>query len=51
MLLISLSRNWCKAIFFGSLRGKAETNTCQERLKLEGWLKYVFLFREFISYL
>lgn len=22
----------------GSLRGKAETNTCQERLKLDGWL-------------
>jgi lysine-specific demethylase 3 len=27
-----------KQFFLGSLRGKAETNTCQERLKLEGWL-------------
>ncbi|CAH8345638.1 unnamed protein product [Eruca vesicaria subsp. sativa] len=27
-----------KQIFLGSLRGKAETNTCQERLKLDGWL-------------
>nr|AGN12868.1 putative protein binding/transcription factor/zinc ion binding protein [Leavenworthia alabamica] len=25
-------------IFLGSLRGKAETNTCQERMKLDGWL-------------
>ncbi|KAL1195151.1 Lysine-specific demethylase JMJ28 [Cardamine amara subsp. amara] len=27
-----------KQVFLGSLRGKAETNTCQERVKLEGWL-------------
>ncbi|KAF8096974.1 hypothetical protein N665_0298s0039 [Sinapis alba] len=27
-----------KQVFLGSLRGKAETNTCQERLKLDGWL-------------
>ncbi|XP_022562845.1 uncharacterized protein LOC106420968 isoform X3 [Brassica napus] len=27
-----------KLVFLGSLRGEAETNTCQERLKLEGWL-------------
>ncbi|KAF8101371.1 hypothetical protein N665_0206s0047 [Sinapis alba] len=27
-----------KQVFLGSLRGEAETNTCQERLKLEGWL-------------
>ncbi|EOA15338.1 hypothetical protein CARUB_v10004087mg [Capsella rubella] len=36
--------DWCKVdidvkhFFLGSLSGKAETNTCQERLKLEGWL-------------
>ncbi|RID78334.1 hypothetical protein BRARA_A01175 [Brassica rapa] len=27
-----------KQVFLGSLRGKAETNTCQERMKLDGWL-------------
>ncbi|XP_013717256.2 lysine-specific demethylase JMJ25 isoform X1 [Brassica napus] len=27
-----------KQVFLGSLRGEAETNTCQERLKLDGWL-------------
>ncbi|XP_024005345.1 lysine-specific demethylase JMJ25 isoform X2 [Eutrema salsugineum] len=27
-----------KQFFLGPLRGKAETNTCQERLKLDGWL-------------
>ncbi|KFK28723.1 hypothetical protein AALP_AA7G038900 [Arabis alpina] len=27
-----------KQIFLGSLRGKAETDICQERLKLDGWL-------------
>lgn len=25
-------------MFLGSFRGKAETNTCQEKLKLDGWL-------------
>ncbi|CAH8392794.1 unnamed protein product [Eruca vesicaria subsp. sativa] len=27
-----------KQVFLGSFNGEAETNTCQERLKLEGWL-------------
>uniref|UniRef100_A0A1J3CJA9 Lysine-specific demethylase JMJ25 n=1 Tax=Noccaea caerulescens TaxID=107243 RepID=A0A1J3CJA9_NOCCA len=27
-----------RQMFLGSFRGKAETNTCQEKLKLDGWL-------------
>ncbi|KAL0890007.1 hypothetical protein Bca101_013990 [Brassica carinata] len=36
-----------KQVFLGSLRGKAETNTCQERLKLEGWLSSSLIKEEF----
>ncbi|CAN6913917.1 unnamed protein product [Brassica oleracea] len=36
-----------KQVFLGSLRGEAETNTCQERLKLEGWLSSSLFKEEF----
>ncbi|RIA04061.1 hypothetical protein BRARA_K01833 [Brassica rapa] len=40
-----------KQVFLGSLRGEAETNTCQERLKLEGWLSSSLFEEQFPNHL
>uniref|UniRef100_A0A0D3DFH2 Uncharacterized protein n=2 Tax=Brassica TaxID=3705 RepID=A0A0D3DFH2_BRAOL len=40
-----------KQAFLGSLRGEAETNTCQERLKLDGWLSSSLFKEQFPNHL
>ncbi|WZY85275.1 hypothetical protein YC2023_031659 [Brassica napus] len=39
-----------KQVFLGSLRGEAETNTCQERLKLDGWLSSSLFEEQFANH-
>ncbi|KAF2532771.1 hypothetical protein F2Q70_00032921 [Brassica cretica] len=40
-----------KQAFLGSLRGEAETNTCPERLKLDGWLSSSLFKEQFPNHL